>query len=230
MSDVRTIQKTLTISRRAIQLIIDFEVGSPSSYQRRYSHPTFPGGDSGVTIGIGYDLGYNSKDRIRKDWEGYVNGNELVLLMAASGLKKEMAKKAINDRMRKVTVTYEAAYSVFVNSTLPRFAKQALSIYPGLDHLFPDASGAIVSMVFNRGNSLVDADHDELHRRQEMRAIVPLVAVKDYEGIAEQIEHSKRLWGGQGLDGLVKRRIDEANLIRQSIRQYSQDELVTIQV
>ncbi len=58
--------------------------------------------------------------------------------------------------------------------------------------------GALVSMIYNRGNKL-DGD-----RRKEMRAIVNLVAKADYEGIADQIERSKRLWENVGL--AVKKR------------------------
>jgi GH24 family phage-related lysozyme (muramidase) len=65
-------------------------------------------------------------------------------------------------------------------------------------------------MIYNRGNKL-DGD-----RRKEMRAIVDLVAKADYEGIADQIERSKRLWEN-GLDGLVKRREEEADLILNSL-------------
>ncbi len=53
--------------------------------------------------------------------------------------------------------------------------------------------------------------------RKEMKAIVELVAKQDYEGIAEQIEKSKRLWENRGLDGLVVRREAEADLIRDSM-------------
>ncbi len=62
------------------------------------------------------------------------------------------------------------------------------AIYPELDTLNEDTKGALVSMIYNRGDKL-DGD-----RRKEMRAIVNLVAKKDYEGIADQIERSKRLW------------------------------------
>ena len=83
-------------------------------------------------------------------------------------------------------------------------------MYPEIDSLNEDTRGALVSMVYNRGNKL-DGD-----TRTEMRAIVDLVAKKDYEGIADQIERSKRLWEN-GLDGLVKRREEEADLILNSI-------------
>ena len=44
-----------------------------------------------------------------------------------------------------------------------------------------------------------------------------LIEAKDYEGIAEEIEKSKRLWEHKGLDGLVIRREAEADMIRNSI-------------
>jgi len=85
------------------------------------------------------------------------------------------------------------------------------AIYPQLDTLNADTQGALVSMVYNRGNKL------EGDSRVEMKAIVDLVAKKDYEGIAEEIEKSKRHWEHKNLDGLVVRREAEADLIRDSI-------------
>jgi len=85
------------------------------------------------------------------------------------------------------------------------------AIYPELDTLNADTQGALVSMVYNRGNKL------EGDSRVEMKAIVDMVKRKDYNGIAEEIEKSKRHWEGKGLDGLVVRREAEADLIRDSI-------------
>jgi GH24 family phage-related lysozyme (muramidase) len=100
---------------------------------------------------------------------------------------------------------------VFVNKSLPKYYALTKAIYPELDTLNEDTRGALVSMIYNRGNKL-DGD-----RRKEMRAIVDLVAKADYEGIADQIERSKRLWENVGLDGLVKRREEEADLILNSL-------------
>jgi GH24 family phage-related lysozyme (muramidase) len=66
-------------------------------------------------------------------------------------------------------------------------------------------------MVYNRGNKL------EGDSRIEMKRIVEMVKNKDYDGIAEAIESSKRHWEGKGLDGLVVRREAEADLIRDSL-------------
>jgi GH24 family phage-related lysozyme (muramidase) len=85
------------------------------------------------------------------------------------------------------------------------------AIYPEIDSLNEDTRGALVSMVYNRGNKI------EGDSRKEMRTIIDLVAKQDYEGIADQIERSKRLWENKGLDGLVKRREEEADLILNSI-------------
>src|SRR5258708_33323102 len=56
------------ISDRAIQLIIAFEVTSEAVYNRLYQRPTWPKGKSGVTIGIGYDLGYPAPAQIGPVW------------------------------------------------------------------------------------------------------------------------------------------------------------------
>jgi GH24 family phage-related lysozyme (muramidase) len=100
---------------------------------------------------------------------------------------------------------------VFVNKSLPKYYALTKAIYPEIDSLNEDTRGALVSMIYNRGNKL------EGDRRKEMRAIVGLVAKTDYEGIADQIERSKRLWENVGLDGLVKRREEEADLILNSL-------------
>jgi hypothetical protein len=46
------------VSERAIQLIVYFEVTDEATYRRKYQRPVWPGLNSGVTIGIGYDVGY----------------------------------------------------------------------------------------------------------------------------------------------------------------------------
>jgi GH24 family phage-related lysozyme (muramidase) len=43
--------------------------------------------------------------------------------------------------------------------------------------------------------------------------IKDLVVNKDYKGIAKEIRSMKRLWEGKGLDGLLKRREKEANMV-----------------
>ena len=49
------------ISRKAVELIIKFEIGSISYYNRILQRPNWPRGNSGITIGIGADLGYTTE-------------------------------------------------------------------------------------------------------------------------------------------------------------------------
>ena len=61
-----------------------------------------------------------------------------------------------------------------------------------------------------------------------MKALEPLIANADLDGIAQQILSMKRLWEGRGLDGLLRRREREAALVTGSIHDYEALELVKI--
>jgi len=199
------------ISRKSIDLIIKFEIGGVDYYNRALQKPSWPGGQSGVTIGLGYDLGYNTEKQFFQDWGNQLTPNFLEPLRRIVGLKGEQAKQMLRGELLQVRIPYNAAYEVFVKSSIPRYYALTKAIYPEIDTLNEDTQGALVSMVYNRGNKL------EGDSRAEMKAIVDLVAKQDYEGIAEEIEKSKRLWESKGLDGLVKRREAEADLVRESI-------------
>jgi GH24 family phage-related lysozyme (muramidase) len=66
-------------------------------------------------------------------------------------------------------------------------------------------------LVFNRGPGM------DGERRREMRAVRDAVAEKDLREIVRQIRAMKRIWEGQGLDGLLRRRDAEADLIESAI-------------
>jgi hypothetical protein len=199
------------ISKKASDFIILHEVGSKSYYERFLQKPTYPKGESGLTIGMGYDLGYQTEKQFLKDWSGVINLNFVNALMRFIGVKGEKVVPMMKGEVMNVRIPYLAAYEVFIKCQLPRYYKLTKDIYPELETLNEDTQGALVSMVFNRGNKL------EGDSRKEMKAIVNLVAKQDYEGIAEQVEASKRLWENKKMEGLVTRREAEADLILQSI-------------
>lgn len=198
------------ISKKAIELIIQHEIGGRFVYEKKYQKPIWAGGESGLTIGIGYDLGYNKEKDLFSDWAS-LNLNFLNALKRFCGVKGEIVKTMMKDEVLNVIIPYNMAYDVFVKKSIPKYYAMTKKIYPQLDTLNEDTRGALVSMVYNRGAKI------EGDSRKEMKAIVELVAKQDYEGIAEQIEQSKRLWENRGLDGLVIRRESEADLIRESI-------------
>jgi GH24 family phage-related lysozyme (muramidase) len=198
------------ISKRSIDLIIQHEIGGRAVYEKRYQKPIWAGGDSGCTIGIGYDLGYVTDKQFFSDWQG-LNLNFLNALKRFCGVKGKIVKTMLRGEVLNVVIPYNMAYDVFVKKSIPKYYAMTKKIYPELDTLNEDTRGALVSMVYNRGAKL------DGESRKEMKAIVELVAKQDYEGIAEQIEKSKRLWENKGLDGLVIRREAEADLIRESM-------------
>lgn len=198
------------ISKRSIELIIQHEVGGRAVYEKRYQKPIWAGGDSGLTIGLGYDVGYVKEAQLFSDWQG-LNLNFLNALKRFCGVKGEVVKTMMRGEVLNVIIPYNMAYDVFVKKSIPKYYAMTKKIYPQLDELNEDTRGALVSMVYNRGAKL------DGESRKEMKAIVELVAKKDYEGIAEEIEKSKRLWENRGLDGLVVRREAEADLVRDSM-------------
>lgn len=212
---------SLTISRRGLNQLVRLEISSRAYYRKFLSHPVFPGGQSCVTIGIGYDLGYCSAAQIQRDWGKAIDQGDLEKLVVVAGVKGEAAK-AIRAGVRRITIDLAAAEHVFYRVTIPRYAAMTLKAYRGCDTLFADAQAGLLSLVYNRGTRMSGGS------RKEMRAIQSLVLEKDYQGIADQIIAMKRLWEGRHLAGLLKRRDEEARLVRLADRTYDDSELIKV--
>lgn len=196
----------LTISNAAHRLIIEHECGGRSYYIRFSQTPEWPGGDSGCTIGIGYDLGYNTREQIARDWAG-LGEAKVAALQSVAGLKGQRARIALH-KIRWVVVPWETAYAVFQESTLPRFGGLTNGAFPGIARENPHGQGALTSLVFNRGASM------EGGGRVEMRAIRADIAAGHPERVPASIRAMRRLWVGKGLDGLLRRRNEEAALFQ----------------
>jgi hypothetical protein len=217
------LQQGLTLSRNGIDELVADEISSESHYERHLSQPTWPGGSSGVTIGIGYDLGYRTRTQINDDWSPHVSEATASHLRSAAGIRGQDAKGVARSlKQAGVRVSLEAAKSVFWTFTLPEFSALTRKTYPGTNQLPPDAQAALVSLVYNRGGNLNGP------RRVEMANIRGHVRNRDLEAIAAEIEAMKRLWVNARLDGLLRRRDREARLVRASARAYTPDELIYV--
>jgi hypothetical protein len=212
---------SMVVSKRALDKIVEYEVTSEAAYTKKYQKPIYPGADSGVTIGIGYDVGHNTKTTIDADWRGRISDDDLELLKTAAGIKGAAAGALIAN-LKSITVPFAAAREVFYIHTLPRYAKDTRAIYPGIEKLPADAQGALLSLIYNRGSSLAG------DRRREMKAIAAHVAAKNLEAIANEISAMKRLWDKSKLPGLHKRRDDEAALVKNARSAYPPEELVKV--
>ena len=198
------------LSPEGYQLILDYEVGGGKAYYTStLSRPTWPGYQSGVTIGVGYDLGYNSPVVIRVDWSE-ITRPWLDRLAAVSGIKGAAAKPRAAE-LHDILIAWGLAEGVFQRITLTRFYQLTARTFPGFTDLHPNAQAALVSLVFNRGSSLTGP------RRAEMRSIRDRVPRQDYAGIAADIRAMIPIWAGTSIEkGMRRRREAEARLAESS--------------
>ncbi len=208
------------ISVAARDMLIKHEVTSREVYERDYQRPTWPGGRSGVTIGIGYDVGAGVSDKAQlwADWRGKLSDAMIKSLERCIGVTGKAAR-ALLPRVQSVDVPWEAAVAVFDQDTVPRFYEMCERALPNFEELPGDCRGALVSLTYNRGPSFDRTnDPDGLDRYREMRAIKAHMAARAWEKIPGEIRSMKRLWEGRGLGGLLRRREDEAALFERGLR------------
>lgn len=199
-------------SQKSLELLLKYEVGGGQKYYEKYlSKFTWPGGASGPTIGIGIDCAYYTKEELAQLFN-FLKEDEIKLIRGAVGKTGEAGRVYTNKlKEANIQVPWEEALEMFNNSTWKKFANLAEKTFPGLNQFHEDAYGAIVSLVFNRGTKL-DGDS-----RREMRNIKELVPQLNYQSIAYEIRSMKRLWEGKNMDGLIRRREAEAQLIESVI-------------
>lgn len=225
---------SLRVSRKSIEMIAQFEIISAANYRRNLMHPIWPGGTSGVTIGLGYDLGYRTRRQIEHDWIHDWKCCAPILyldeLMDCAGKKGDIAEDwlAATGLLRGIEIPLEVAREVFYVTSLPEYAKRTRKAFPGVELLPADAQGALLSLVYNRGASMSGA------RRHEMAEIRRIIDGHEtgppyyLKMIADKIRAMKRLWIGKNLGGLLKRRDKEALLVERSDREYETSELVSL--
>ena len=205
------------LSKKSLNLILEFEVGGGENYYNKFlKNPAWPGEQSGVTIGVGYDLGYVNKAEFSEDWKDLPK-ETFDRLYKVVGIKGYNAKNLIRG-LKDIVIPWDLSLKVFNNKTVTKFYNLTRQTFPNFDNLPEDAKGGLVSLVFNRGAAL------EGDRRREMKLIrdgMKLVSTFDQKAltfIANQIRNMKRIWAGGSIEkGMNRRRDAEAKLIEQSL-------------
>lgn len=198
------------ISEEGMELILSYEISSESYYNKKLKKPTVPAWQttqSGVTIGIGWDCGYNTEENLYHEWVEYLDEDSLKALAQVLGLKASKAYKSLN-KVKDVVVEYDMASAQFEKYTISRYYNLALRAYKELDEAPQAVKDIIVSLVFNRGNSL---KVDSKNTRKEMILIKEDIQIKNYKDIAKQLRDMKRLW--PNVKGLQLRRDAEADYL-----------------
>jgi hypothetical protein len=181
------------------------EVSSPAEYRRRYKHPVWPTKESGITIGIGYDLRFKDRSSLEADWGGTLEPSVISRLAGACGTRGSADLLA---SVSDVEVPLAHAFHVFLSRMLPEHVGKTRRAYPQLDGLAAARRTALISLVFNRGPSF------DGERRTEMRRIRQLLDMRDPEGVPAQLEAMTRLWHPIEEAGVIARRRREATLWR----------------
>lgn len=216
------------ISGESYSAIVTWETGGKRYYEQVIgAKPHWPGGQSGVTIGCGYDLGYHTESELKRDWQVHLSDSEMLRLKRALGLKGQSAR-SFRARVDDIRIAWGMALAVFDATTLPKYTAITFAHLPNLVTL-ADAGlhghciGTLVSLVFNRGASF----RRQGDRYREMRAIREAVEAgsrRDLGTIPDHLRAMKRIWAANGPRGLLTRRENEAQLFEDGLAAMPIDE------
>ncbi len=200
------------ISQESFDLIVNCEVSSRAAYERNYHRPERPGGQSGITVGIGYDCGYVNSIIIQQDWAGKIPDAMVAVLRSVAGLKGAAAQKQLSRVRPLVDVPWAAALDVFSNVSIPKYLKMT-SALPNFDELPPTCKGVLLSLVYNRGASFSAAGD----RYREMRNIKALMQARRFAAIPRELRSMRRLWVTPSVRGVAIRRETEARMFEKAL-------------
>lgn len=206
------------LTDEGLALILEFEVGGGKEYYNKFlSRPTWPGYSSGVTIGIGWDCGYNTIPQLHEAWGGVLCDSSISALSLAIGKTGISASEYLkSSALREIEVPWEKALAVFLRVTIPAFYLKTLRAYPQAEYLPDQCRDALISLVFNRGTDMNG------ERRIEMAQIRNCLRENRISDIPATIRSMKRLWpDARNPDketGLQRRRSAEASLFERFMK------------
>jgi hypothetical protein len=196
---------------RAVAFIAREEVSSRQYYDMKCARPTWPGEASGVTIGVGYDLGYQGK--LDADWSDLLTQAQMDALRPWLG-RQGAAASAGPAQLQAISIPWHAAWTVFIRRSLPGEITLTRATFHGPVALHPLCLGVLVSLVYNRGNGMTDSPQYPSNRK-EMRDIRDAVAAGRLGDVPAALRAMKRLWP-EG-SGLRDRREREAKLFEEGL-------------
>jgi hypothetical protein len=209
--------------------ILSFETGGPFQYK---PWPEFPGGESGLTIGVGYDLGYQTQAGFTADWGALLLAEDLAVLSRFVGLKaptyaREIAAAADGFRRGEfqIMIGWDKALKVFDTVTLPRWAEVTAKAYPGSTDLPSHCFWALVGCVFNRGASFGSPGQVSWRTRKDLRDLRDIIAgdpigwPKAVRCFAAQADTMANTWGRPTVSNISGRRLVEAARFARGLRE-----------
>ncbi len=204
------------LPRQCGDFIAGFEISSGAYYRKFLQAPCWPGAASGLTIGVGYDLRHASASEVREHWGPHLAADVIERLVPYCGVgepdleKRKLAVAGLKD----ITISLEAAFAVFTDIMMPTYTFRTENCFENTMELHDLSMGALVSLVFNRGDSLSAKDS-----RLEMRNIAAHMKARAFGKVADEIRAMKRLWENDAkVAGLLDRRDKEADMFAEGLR------------
>lgn len=206
------------ISEKAISFIINKEVVSEEYYKKHFTRPEWPKGASGITVGIGYDLGYRTRQEVQNDWAGVLPQSTIDAMKDYVGLVGQNANSYLSQARQRIDVPLEAAIKVFRERNLPQWIVLVKKALPNFDLLHGDCKGALVSLAYNRGAGGYALQRDNQKGSfREMINIRTHMIKKEFDKIPQEFRDMKRLWDPKSLRGLHIRRDAEAKMFEEGL-------------
>lgn len=198
-------EPNLNISTRAVAFIGYQEVSSRPYYDKVVCRPSYPGGASGITIGVGYDLAMEPD--FVTDWSPFLPPTVMAQLHPYVGVQ---GTDAAVQALRLINIPWSAAWAVYVKNSLPKYVTETGNAFPGFFNLPPLSRGMLVSLVYNRGPAMGSGTGNPPDPRFEMHEIRNAVQAGNYAAVPGYLRAMKRLW--PATSGLCARRDQEAHL------------------
>jgi hypothetical protein len=205
----------MTISPKLVSFIVAQEDGDEAYYDKTEEHFDWPGGASGPTVGVGYDLGYCTSAECRSDWAGIVDQQMIDAMVDGVQRTGEIAHAWVQEHRSEVTITWAQALQEFTLREIPKWENRVRLALPNYDDLpSDDCRGVLVSLSYNRGTG---GYNSTLPRFTEMRNIRVAMEQKQYNLIPALISSMVRLW--PNVYDLRHRRILESRLFAEGLQE-----------
>lgn len=193
--------KYFKVSKETMEFILSYEGFKEYPYvpRKKENGEWITIGTSGITIGYGYDLGQQSSSQIANDLSGLFTNDEIKRFQSVAGLKKTDAIQNLY-KVKDISITKNKALEL-TKKAKANYAQKTYNIWSEVIDLHPHCQGALLSIVYNRGNSLLG------DKRIEMKNIQNDLQRKEFNNISNEIRKMKRHWIEKGL---INRRETEA--------------------
>jgi hypothetical protein len=196
------------IATAAVNFIAQQEISNRAYYDAVVTQPDWPGEQSGITIGVGYDLAMETT--FEADWGNLLPATTLDALRPCVG---QRGTTAMAGALAGHSIPWDAAWQVFLKRSLQKSLSETRETFPGFDDLPPLCRGALVSLVYNRGPAMIDDSRND--PRREMRQIRRAVETQNAAAVPDLLRAMNRLWPDSR--GLRDRRDAEAKLFEEGL-------------